>query len=169
MDWILIIIILFIPLIAEIKVKSAYGKYMKVANNANLSGVEVARRILDNHNFEMDDIIEWTGYSYNTIINYLYKFKDLLEEAKKTFYHITLKVKKELIAGRQYVYLFKFYERNEGIISKVGMTTQLPMIRLKQEIKDTDFDRFVVDAPCSGSGTFRRAPDAKFRLTPEKI
>ena len=90
---------------------------------------------LDNHNFELDDIAEWTGYSTNTIITYLYKFKNLLEEAKKTFYHITLKVKKELIAGRQYVYLFKFYNRNEGTISKVGMTTQLPAVRLKQEIK----------------------------------
>ena len=30
---------------------------------------------------------------------------------------------------------------------------------------DTDFDRFIIDAPCSGSGTWRRAPDAKFRLT----
>ena len=42
-------------------------------------------------------------------------------------------------------------------------------IVIKNEITDTDFDRFVVDAPCSGSGTFRRSPDAKFRLTPEKI
>ena len=42
-------------------------------------------------------------------------------------------------------------------------------IAIKDNIEDTDFDRFVVDAPCSGSGTFRRAPDAKFRLTPEKI
>ena len=34
---------------------------------------------------------------------------------------------------------------------------------------DTDFDLFVVDAPCSGSGTWRRSPDAKFRLTPETL
>lgn len=32
---------------------------------------------------------------------------------------------------------------------------------------DRDFDRFILDAPCSGSGTWRRCPDAKFRLTPE--
>ena len=31
------------------------------------------------------------------------------------------------------------------------------------------FDLFVVDAPCSGTGTWRRAPDAKFRLTPEML
>lgn len=29
---------------------------------------------------------------------------------------------------------------------------------------DKNFDRFVVDAPCSGTGTWRRSPDAKFRL-----
>lgn len=34
---------------------------------------------------------------------------------------------------------------------------------------DKDFDRFILDAPCSGSGTWRRAPDAKFRLTKEKL
>lgn len=34
---------------------------------------------------------------------------------------------------------------------------------------DSDFDRFVIDAPCSGSGTWRRSPDAKFRLTPQML
>lgn len=31
------------------------------------------------------------------------------------------------------------------------------------------YTRFVIDAPCSGSGTWRRAPDAKFRLTSERV
>lgn len=31
------------------------------------------------------------------------------------------------------------------------------------------FDRFVADAPCSGSGTWRRSPDAKYRLTPKQL
>lgn len=34
---------------------------------------------------------------------------------------------------------------------------------------DKDFDRFILDAPCSGTGTWRRTPDAKFRLTPQKL
>lgn len=33
--------------------------------------------------------------------------------------------------------------------------------------EDETFDVVVVDAPCSGSGTWRRAPDAKWRLKPE--
>lgn len=31
------------------------------------------------------------------------------------------------------------------------------------------FDRVLVDAPCSGSGTWRRHPDAKWRLTPGRL
>ncbi len=31
------------------------------------------------------------------------------------------------------------------------------------------FDRVLVDAPCSGSGTWRRNPDAKWRLKPSDI
>lgn len=31
------------------------------------------------------------------------------------------------------------------------------------------FDLVLVDAPCSGSGTWRRTPDAKWRLTPDRL
>lgn len=34
---------------------------------------------------------------------------------------------------------------------------------------DKDFDRFIIDAPCSGTGTWRRSPDAKFRLNTTQI
>lgn len=34
---------------------------------------------------------------------------------------------------------------------------------------DKNFDRFVVDAPCSGTGTWRRSPDAKFRLNQNMV
>ena len=31
------------------------------------------------------------------------------------------------------------------------------------------FDRVLVDAPCTGTGTWRRNPDAKWRLTPKDL
>ena len=39
----------------------------------------------------------------------------------------------------------------------------------KSEAALGQFDRVLIDAPCSGSGTWRRHPDAKWRLTPEKL
>lgn len=72
--------------------------------------------------------------------------------------------------------------RNEGVIyahdadwnrmdaikeraSRLGIKN----IRLVREVTDTDFDKFIIDAPCSGTGTWRRSPDAKFRLSPERL
>ncbi|MFI3242548.1 MAG: RsmB/NOP family class I SAM-dependent RNA methyltransferase [Alphaproteobacteria bacterium] len=37
------------------------------------------------------------------------------------------------------------------------------------QVNDFDFDVFIVDAPCSGTGTLRRSPDMKLRLTPSYI
>ena len=34
---------------------------------------------------------------------------------------------------------------------------------------DGGFDRVLVDAPCSGSGTWRRNPDQKWKLTPDGL
>lgn len=43
-------------------------------------------------------------------------------------------------------------------------------IQIIEALKPADlYDRFVVDAPCSGSGTWRRSPDAKYRLTPKQL
>ena len=43
-------------------------------------------------------------------------------------------------------------------------------IQIIESLKfDDTFDRFIVDAPCSGSGTWRRSPDAKYRLTPKQL
>ena len=57
----LIVAILVIPLIAEIRVKSAYKRYMKELNNSGLSGVEVARRILDNNGLSSVYVVETPG------------------------------------------------------------------------------------------------------------
>jgi 16S rRNA (cytosine967-C5)-methyltransferase len=37
------------------------------------------------------------------------------------------------------------------------------------EAAEGAFDLVLCDVPCSGSGTWRRAPDAKWRLTPERL
>lgn len=42
-------------------------------------------------------------------------------------------------------------------------------INIIREVKDKDYDKFIIDAPCSGSGTWRRSPDAKYRLTRKKL
>lgn len=42
-------------------------------------------------------------------------------------------------------------------------------INIVKELQDVDYERFVVDAPCSGSGVWRRSPDAKYRLTPQTL
>lgn len=40
-------------------------------------------------------------------------------------------------------------------------------IEIAPNLPDALFDTVVVDAPCSGTGTWRRCPDAKWKLTPE--
>ncbi len=69
-DIILVFIILFVPLIADIKVRSNYSKYSKEKNSLNLSGKEVARRILDNNGLNYIDILPTKGHltdHYNPI------------------------------------------------------------------------------------------------------
>lgn len=91
---------------------------------------------LNKNGFSPAQIKKWVDYAESTIKTYAKKFSDLLEVAKKTFYHITQKAKKVLVAGSQLVYLFKFYDDGENLIcSKVGTTTRLPEQRMKEEIR----------------------------------
>jgi len=91
---------------------------------------------LDHIGFTVDDIMKWSNYARSTIKNYIRKFSNLLDEAIKTFYHVTQKAKRVLIGGKQLVYLYKFYDENNQLIcSKVGTTTRLPEQRMKEEVK----------------------------------
>lgn len=42
-------------------------------------------------------------------------------------------------------------------------------ITIKREVTDIDYSVFIIDAPCSGTGTWRRSPDSKFRLTEARV
>ena len=61
MDLILILFIIIVPLIAEIKVKMNYNTYSKQKNSLNLTGNEVARKILDNNGLNYVDIVQTKG------------------------------------------------------------------------------------------------------------
>ena len=54
-------------------------------------------------------------------------------------------------------------------IKKRAKRLDVTNIKIIQNVTDRDYDRFILDCPCSGSGTWRRSPDAKFRLTPARL
>lgn len=61
MDLILVILIILIPLIAQIGVSGNYRKYKKVKNIKELTGYDVARKILDENGLGDIYIVETTG------------------------------------------------------------------------------------------------------------
>ncbi|MBQ6687091.1 MAG: zinc metallopeptidase [Bacilli bacterium] len=61
MDFILLLLILIIPAIAQISVTTNYNKYKNVENENGLSGFEVARKILDENNLKDVHIVEVHG------------------------------------------------------------------------------------------------------------
>ncbi len=61
MDLILVLCIILLPLIAEVKIKSSYNKYLKIDNSKNLTGKEVARMILDKNGLNNISVSEVRG------------------------------------------------------------------------------------------------------------
>lgn len=61
MDLILVIIVISIPLIAQIGVSSNYQKYKRVKNTKELTGYDVARKILDENGLGDIYIVETKG------------------------------------------------------------------------------------------------------------
>lgn len=70
------------------------------------------------------------------------------------------------------------HERRLGLLMRdtrrlgIGNVSALPCDAsqpLPERLVATGFDRVLVDAPCSGLGTLRRNPDARWRLQPEDI
>ena len=56
MDLIFILVIILLPLIAQMKISSTYNKYSKKYNSVKLTGKEVARKILDKNGLSKVDI-----------------------------------------------------------------------------------------------------------------
>lgn len=61
MDMLLYLLMLFIPLIAQINVKASYNKYKSIKNDYNLTGYDVARKILDKNGLNSLYILETQG------------------------------------------------------------------------------------------------------------
>jgi len=61
MNILLYLLIILIPLIAQIRISSAYNKYKKTQNSSSLSGFEVARKILDANGLEDIYVLETSG------------------------------------------------------------------------------------------------------------
>ncbi len=61
MDLVLYLLILIIPIIAQIRINISYGKYKKIENNKGITGFEVARKILDSNGLEDIYVVETSG------------------------------------------------------------------------------------------------------------
>lgn len=57
MDIILILLIIFIPIIAQIGIKSAYSNNSRIENDLKITGKDVARKILDKNGLQNIDIV----------------------------------------------------------------------------------------------------------------
>ena len=60
-DIILIVAIIAVPLLAQLYINSTYGKYSDIDNSKNISGFEVARKILDANGLNSIDIVTTSG------------------------------------------------------------------------------------------------------------
>ena len=63
----------------------------------------------------------------------------------------------------------KNFNRMDGLKARAERLGIKNIKIIKEIDKGEKFDRFIVDAPCSGSGVWRRSPDAKYRLTPQQL
>ncbi len=62
MDLILFLIVLIVPLVADIFVRINYGVYSKKINNCGLNGGDVARKILEKNGLSDIYVVETNGY-----------------------------------------------------------------------------------------------------------
>ncbi len=61
------------------------------------------------------------------------------------------------------------FSRMDALNDRMHRLRITNVVKISSEQVDKNYDRFIIDAPCSGSGIWRRSPDAKFRLTPKRL
>ena len=61
MDLLICLLIILIPLIAQIGISTNYGKFKEIKNNKGLTGQEVARKILDDNGLSNIYVVETSG------------------------------------------------------------------------------------------------------------
>ena len=54
-------------------------------------------------------------------------------------------------------------------LKRLGLSAQLVTADLTEKLDLKPFDRVLLDAPCTGSGTLRSHPEIKLRLTPQAV
>ena len=57
----MLLIIIFLPIIAQLKIKGTYNKYMKVKNESELTGAEAAKMILKKNGLSNVNVYETSG------------------------------------------------------------------------------------------------------------
>lgn len=57
----MLLIIIFLPIIAQLKIKGTYNKYMKVKNKSELTGAEAAKMILKKNGLSNVNVYETSG------------------------------------------------------------------------------------------------------------
>lgn len=80
---------------------------------------------------------------------------------------------KSLAIGARGRFALHAHDANPGRMRDLPARARRAGLRIdlvtRPALADRTFDLVLVDAPCSGSGTWRRTPDAKWRLTPEAL
>lgn len=75
-----------------------------------------------------------------------------------------------LLHNRGRIYAHDIDEKRlEAILPRMKRLGINNIKTIKTQEVEKDYDCFILDAPCSGSGTWRRSPDAKFRLTEKRL
>lgn len=74
-----------------------------------------------------------------------------------------------LMSGKGKIFVHDANVSRLAAMKERGLRLGYSNYEIISDLADNAYDLFIVDAPCSGTGTWRRAPDAKFRLIPETL